>query len=283
MSREEQRILKKQLNEVTHVLGSSVKAALDNAFGEDAVNFFWDNDDPVFDKDDTGVSKTVLKLPAVNFYNPEMSDIPTLYSNQPVIKDKDEVNLSAKEFPPYQYLDLDYAFRIVCADPDTDLTLQNFFIGMRHELPSIEPLVSEEPFEKFYVQLHWDTRPKTYNYDKRLLVRAFTVTAKLRLESRKFIKRKLISPSNPVSITGGEGYTGDSGVSLTLTHTLSTGTKEVYVSEDTTNLPPTGVLVFGRNGEEFRFSFRRLNRFIGDECLKSYHFAGESLVLKEDS
>lgn len=262
---------------ITNKLAEEVSTKLETAFPSDGCAFFYEKDDPSVE-DEEGKKSVVITYPFVTMYDPDTIPFPLMQSQTNVFRDVNEDELTAKEFPPPIAVKLRYAFRTTCENPDNVARLQMFFLRLSNTLLTIYPNLDVDGDFVQNVPLEWH-KPQRFRFDQNLTTHIYTVDAWTNIEHMEFESRNLINPTAPLGLTTTlMTLETRRGVKATLAQSVAPGDTVVYVVGHTRDFPMTGTIVFSRNEENFTYTSRRPDHFIGTEPIESHHFSGETLT-----
>lgn len=268
-------VKEKIITSITRELGLELQKYLDTELGEGTYKWYWSDDDPAITNEN---GKMVLKFPAIMLSKPEIKNYRILQEYEQVIKDIDKVNLTAKSFLPSKPVKLSYELRVMTKNPDNEESFMLALERISNELHLLYPIVSKEPECRYRVPIWWGAG-KQYSYDTEMTTKVYPITVLTNIESRKFTKVRLVSPSDSVSYTTSQMYSDISRREYRLAYDASIGSTVVYVDRSCKGLPLSGTLLFENGAELVSFIGRSLNCFTLETPLENYQLANTAVVV----
>lgn len=270
---------------LTTSLCSQVKAKIDAVFGKDTVHFVYEKDFRIHDEDrgpDRNSGSSMLEPPAVVVFGP-YADPHLMYRNMhKVVKDKDKKNLRAKVFPAPKQMKYNWDFYIVCEDANAEAAIAEEFQRFDRTITFVYPVVQKEdgePVEAGKIQLWWRPSEQRTTFNDRLAT-LFTAYLSTSLDYTEYEDVRLIGIDG-VNVSWEEAATPPSdGTSLTLSHNLLSGEREVYVYEDLLDFPYEGTVEFPSTGEEIEYTQRSLDYIYLEAPVENSYPYGEQIVVK---
>ena len=214
------------------------------------------------------ISFTEYSTPSITIFNPNVSKLRELITNEEAYRDFDYDKLTAKAYP--EPIPVRVAFKVHCStrNPDNDLMLLEYISKFYTNLSYVDcPLIeSLGQYDRYQVVWFEPTEFESTDVSK---IREITCEIHAWLEPLNYREVRLLEPGNAVELVHEDFKDSIYHLKTRTTLEVYRGDTEILVTEELSDFPIEGTAQIG--DDIFTYTSRKVDRFLGVSGITIFH------------